>query len=112
MYADDPVLIGYSRDNLEELLKEFDTVFRKINLKVNAGKNKVMVCANTERREQLNLSLNWDILEEVDTFKNLASIIGKNGSVFEDVLGRVNMGLKVSGATTRLWKVRSVCEKK
>ena len=47
---------------------------KKRKLKVNAGKSKVMVCAKTERRGRLNLSLNGEMLEEVDPFKYLGSI--------------------------------------
>ena len=65
LYADDAVLIADSEENL----KEFDTVCKKRKLKVNAGKSKVMVCAKTERRDRLNLSLNGEMLEEVDSFK-------------------------------------------
>ena len=55
---------------------------------------KVMVCANTERKERLDLSLDGEILEEVNSFKYLGSFIGKNGCVVEDVIGRVNEGVK------------------
>ena len=54
MYTDDALLIADSEENL----KEFDTVCKKRKLKVNAGKSKVMVCAKTERRGRLKLSLN------------------------------------------------------
>ena len=64
----------------EENLKEFNTVFKKRKVKVNAGKSKMMVCAKTERRDRLNLSLNVDMLEEVNSFKYLGSIIGKNAA--------------------------------
>ena len=76
-------------------------------MNVNAGKSKVMVCAMTERRDCLNLSLNGEIQEEVNSVKYLESIIGKNEGLLEDVTGRVNEEGKVSGATNRLWKVRS-----
>ena len=42
------------------------------------------------------------MLEEV------GSIIGKNGGIVEDVIGRVNEGAKGSGAMNKLWKVRSL----
>ena len=36
---------------------------------MNVGKIKVMVCGKTERRECLDLSLNGEIMEELDSFK-------------------------------------------
>ena len=41
----------------------------KRKLEVNAAKSKVMVCAKTERRDCLNLSLNGEIIKDVDSFK-------------------------------------------
>ena len=40
-------------------------------------KSYVVVCARTERREKLNLSLNGDILKEVNSFK-YREILGWN----------------------------------
>ena len=48
------------------------------------------------------------MVEEVDSFKYLGSVIGMIGEAVEDVVGRVNEGAKVLGAVNRLWKVRSV----
>ena len=66
----------------------------------------MIVCVKTERRDRLNLNLNGEMLEEVNSFKCLGSIIGKNEGVVEDVIGRVNEEAKVSGAMNRLCKVR------
>ena len=90
-----------SEENLKVLITEFNTVCKKRKLKVNAVKSKV----NAQRRERLNLRLNGEMLEEVESFKYLGSTIGKNGGVVEDVIGRVNDGAKVSDAMKRLWKV-------
>ena len=65
------VLIRDSRENLRELLKEFDIFYYRTKLKVKAVKSKVMVCAKTERWEHLNLRFNREILKEVDFFNYL-----------------------------------------
>ena len=44
------MLIGDSRNNLQEMLRVFDEVSKRRKLKVNVGKIKVTVCAKTERR--------------------------------------------------------------
>ena len=67
---------------------------------MNVVESKFMVC-----RESLDLNLNGEILEEVDSFKYLGSIVSKNGGVVEDMMGRVNEGAKASGAMSRIWKV-------
>ena len=52
-------------------MTQFNTVCKKRKLKVNAGKSKVIVCVKTQRRGCLNLCLNGETLEEVDSFKYL-----------------------------------------
>ena len=64
----------------------------------NGGKN--------QSGEQLNLSLKGEVLEEVDPFKYLGGIVGKNGGVEEEVLIRVKEGAKVAGTMSRVWRVR------
>ena len=54
---------------------------------------------------QFKVSLNGEILEEVDSFKYLGAIIGKKGGAEEDVVMSLDKGPKVSGAMKRLWKV-------
>ena len=76
-------------------------------MKVNIGKSKVMVCGRAERGEGLDLSLIGEILEELDSFKYLGLTVTKNEGVVDDVIGRVNEGVKVSGALSRIWKAGS-----
>ena len=89
---------------MKVLITEFNIVCKKRKLKVSADKSKVMLFANAQKRERLNLRLNGEMLEEVESFKYLGSTIGKNGGVVEDVIGRVNDGAKVTDAMKRLWK--------
>ena len=63
------------------MLSKISTDIFQRKLEVNAGKSKVMLCAKTERSDSLNLSLNGEMLEEIDSFKYLGSIIGKNGGL-------------------------------
>ena len=107
LYADNTVLIGNSRENLQRLLDEFDIVCKRRKLKVNVGKIKVMISGRSERRGNLDLSLNGEMLEVVDSLKYLGSIVSKNGGVVEDEVSRVNEGAKISGALSRIWKVGS-----
>ena len=55
----------------------------------------------------MDLSLNGEMLEKVDLFKYLGSIVSKNGGVVDDMISRVNEGAKVFGALSRIWKVGS-----
>ena len=57
LHADVTVLLRDSKENIQRLLNEFDRVCERRKLKVNVGKNKVVVCSKSQRGEQLNLSL-------------------------------------------------------
>ena len=59
--------------------------FERRKLKVNVGKSKVMVCGKSQRGEQLNLSSKGTVVEEVDAFKYMGAIVGKNGGVHKDL---------------------------
>ena len=107
LYADDTVLFRNFRENLQRLLNEFDNECKRRKLKVNLGKSQGMVCRRAERGEHLDLSLNGEILEEVDSSKHLGSVERKNGGVVDDMISRVNEGAKVFGALSRIWKVGS-----
>ena len=86
------------QESLQQLLNEFDNVCKRRKLKMNIGKSKVTGC------ERLYLSLNQEILEEVDSLKYLRSIVSKKGGAVEDVIGRVNERAVVSGFMNRIWK--------
>ena len=51
LYADVAVIIADSAENLKDLLVEFIAACKKRNLKLNTGKIRVMVNANTGRRD-------------------------------------------------------------
>ena len=63
-----------------------------------------MTCGMIKRWRRLNVSLNGKILEKVNSFKYLESIISMNVGAVEDVIGRVNERAVVSGFMNRIWK--------
>ena len=80
-FADDTVLLSDSKDKLQQLLEEFGRVCEGRNLKVNVNTSKVICCFQQVDEGKLNVSLNGEILEEVDHLKYLGSQIGKEGGV-------------------------------
>ena len=47
------------------------------------GKSKVMLCGRTERGGNLDLNLNGDMLEKVDSYKYIGLAISKMGVLFK-----------------------------
>ena len=108
LFADDTALVAESAEQLQCLVREFGEVCERRKLRVNVDKSKIMVVGKNEDPSLLNIMLNGESMEVVNTFKYLGSCFGSDGGVKEDVSMRVSEGMKTFGAMKRMWKGRSV----
>lgn len=108
LFADDTVLIADTEEKLCHLVLEFGRVCERRKLRVNVGKSKVMRCNRNGDGDRLFVSLNGEVLEEVDSFKYLGSVVEASGGVAADVRHRVNEGSKMLGAMKGVIKGRGV----
>ena len=108
LFADDTALVAGTEEKLQRLVDEFGVVCKRRKLKVNVGKSKVMVCSRDRQRVQLRVRLNGELLEEVESFKYLGSVISKDAGVSMDVRQRVNEGAAAYGAMKSIWRVKEV----
>ena len=108
LFADDTVVVADSEEKLCQLVSEFGRVCKRRKLRVNVGKSKVMRCTRSEDSPRLNVLLDGEVLEQVDQFKYLGSIIAENGGVEADVSNRVKEGSKVLGAVSGVIKNRGL----
>ena len=106
LFADDTVVVADSERKLCQLVTEFERVCERRKLRVNVSKSKVMRCTRNEDGDRLCVMLNGEVLEEVDQFRYLGSVIAANGGVEADVRHRVNEGCKVLGALKGVMKNR------
>ena len=107
LFADDTVLLSEDEWELQGLVREFGSVCKKRNLKVNANKSKVMVFERSEDTE-CRVSLEGEEMENVRVFKYLGSVMSKDGSLEEEVRERVQQGRKVAGSLKAVIKNREV----
>ena len=89
LFADDTALVADSEEKLKQLVTEFGSVCEIRKLRVNAGKSKVMRCTRDVVGGRLNVSVNGEMLEEVESFKYLGSHVEVNGGVGVEVSYRV-----------------------
>ena len=89
---DDTAVVTNSEADLNKLVKEFGRVCKRRKLRVNVGKSKVMRCTSNEGGNRLDVRLDGEVLEEVDQFKYLGSVIAADGGVEADLHHRVNEG--------------------
>lgn len=108
LFADDTVLMADSEEKLCRIVSEFGKVCERRKLRVNVDKSKVMRCNRNGVGGRLNVSLNGEVLEEVDRFKYLGSVVEATGGVEADVCHRVNEGCKMLGAMKGVIKGRGV----
>ena len=85
LFAADTVVVADSERKLFQLVIEFGRVCERRKLRVNMGKSMVMRCTRNEDGARLNVMLNGEVLEEVNQFKYLGSVITANGRVEADV---------------------------
>ena len=84
LFADDTELVADSEEKLCRLASEFGRVCKKIKLRVNVGKSKIMRCSRYGNGDRLHVILNGEPLEEVDCFKYLGSQVAATGGCERD----------------------------
>ncbi|XP_068245368.1 uncharacterized protein [Palaemon carinicauda] len=94
LFADDRVLVTDTEEKLSRLVIDFRTVWEK-EVGSLCGKSKVMVCTSGEVGDKLSFMWNGGLLEEVDLFKHLGSVVAVIGGVKADARQRVNEGYSV-----------------
>ena len=86
LYADDIILLATSEAELQELVDRLDRVSRKYSLLINVDKTKVMASDGIECR----ILIQNELLEQVDTFPYLGSLITEDGECTTEFRTRLN----------------------
>jgi len=87
-YADDIILLATSEAELHELVDRLDHVSRKYSLLINVDKTKVMASDGIACR----ILIQNELLEPVDTFPYLGSLITEDGECTTEFRTRLNRG--------------------
>ena len=106
LYADDLVLCGESEEDLRVMVGRFFEVCRRSGLKVNEGKNKVMVLVG---EEGLECEVCVDgIRLDVSECKYLGCVLDESGTDGAECSRKVAIGRKVTDALRSLVNYRSL----
>jgi len=100
-YADDIILLATSETELQELMDRLDRVSRKYSLLINVDKTKVMASDGIACR----ILIQNELLEQVDTFPYLGSLIIKDGECTTEFRTRLNRG---QASLRKIWKSHSI----
>ena len=71
LFADDTALMAESAEQLQCLVSEFGRVCKRRKLRINVNKSKVMCIERNEEPSPLNIMLNGERMEVVNSFKYL-----------------------------------------
>ena len=103
-YADDVILLATSKAELQELVDHLDRVSRKYSLLINVGKTKVMASDGIACR----ILIQNDLLEQVDTFPYLGSLITEDGDCTTEFRTRLSRGQAIGASLQKIWKSNSI----
>jgi len=103
-YADDIILLATSEAELRELVDRLDRVSRKYSLLINVDKTKVMVSNGIACR----ILIQNELLEQVDTFPYLGSLITEDGECTTVFCTRLNRGQAIWESLQKIWKSHNI----
>ena len=95
MFADDMVMIAETEEALQHNVEAMNEALVRWDLKVNWKKSKVMRVAR--KREECQVRIGDEQLEQVDTMKYLGVMISGDGSMQREVEARVGCAPQVIG---------------
>ena len=99
--ADDIILLATSEAELQEFVDRLDRVSRKYSLLINVDKTKVMASDGIACR----ILIQNELLEQVDTFPYLGSLITEDGECTTEFRTRLNRGRRSRHHCRRYGKV-------
>jgi len=100
-YADDIILLDTSEAKLQELVDRLDRVSHKYSLLINDDKTKVMASDSIACR----ILIQNELLEQVDTFVYLGSLITENGECMTEFRTMLNRGQAIAASLQKYGEV-------
>ena len=87
LFADDVVVMADSKEGLQHNLKTVSDMLNKWELKINWRKTKVMRVARD--REEFEVKIGDEVIEQVDTMKYLGVMVSNDGSMEKEIEARI-----------------------
>ena len=106
-FADDIDLMGGNEEELQDLTSRLEKAAGAYGMEVSSEKSKILVNSH-KQLPKTNITMNGQILEEVENFKYLGSTLSKDGSSTKEI--KIRLGLATSAMTrlNNIWKSNSI----
>jgi hypothetical protein len=104
-YADDIVGMTETMGEMESFLKDLSQCAAEVGLEINVSKTKLMrINPPVQTRTAVKvLKIGNNIVEEVDKFVYLGSVISKDGGADDDVRNRIRLASVAFGSLRHIW---------
>ena len=99
MFADDMVMMAETKEALQHNVEAMNEALSRWDLRVNWKKSKVMRVAR--KREECQVVIGDEQLEQVDTMKYLGVMISGDGSMEREVEARIGCASRVIGGMSQ-----------
>lgn len=107
-FADDLCLMAHTLNDMKEKLEDLHLQGGKAGLRINFMKTKEMRI-NTRNNQQL--VVNGQEIEQVDKFQYLGSMVTKSGGTDEDIMQRIRKAKGAFAQLTPVWRSNKIRQK-
>lgn len=109
-YADDIVAMAHTMTEIKAFTDDLVKFASVVGLKVNVAKTKLMKINTQNTRATNQLTVEGVVVEEVENFKYLGSIVNKDGGAECDVKNRIQMAQAAFGMMQSVWRSKQLSE--
>jgi hypothetical protein len=107
-FADDICLLAHKYKDIQAKLTQLHEELQKVGLSINISKTKE-IRANV--RNNTEIKLQDKVVERVDRFTYLGSVVTKNGGTEEDVLNRISKANTAFVQLYSIWKNKQITQR-
>ena len=107
-YADDLALLTHRVQDMRSKMEDLIVNGGRVGLRVNADKTKLMKVVTNQAG---GVRIGQELLEEVESFQYLGSIINKTGGTDEDIMARIGKARQVFAMLKPVWRTSSLSRK-
>ena len=105
-FADDIDLMGGTKEELQELTDHLTTASSAYGMKASTEKSKILV--NSSNKKSADITMNGEVLEEVNHFKYLGSLITKDGTSTKEVNARIGAATSALARLDKIIKSKNI----
>src|SRR5688572_30913845 len=89
-FSDDHGMVESTEKGLQSLMNKLNDTAKKFNMKINVQKIKTMVMCK-DGGDVVNITIDGQRVEQVESFKYLGAIISEDGRSFNDVKSKITL---------------------